>query len=217
MENQIDIETYTYTTIETEESTTSLTLNNKEKPNTKNSTDISTQPMIMYSTLRYFGISEENTKQIVKATFEELPNIEKYGFTYKDVIALIYLESTFKNHSPYWDNHGEAVGYFSIHNSALNRVKQQYPKEFGHIKSNKDLLKSPYYQTKVALRYIYIIIQSEIKDPKPEKYPNIKYYALSRYNGRISNLYNNVYIKAFNDRLSQVNLIIQKKTTTLDL
>ncbi len=208
IEDQVDQITEVHTTIET--STTSLEIKNEEK--IKQKTNIETQQMIMYSTLRHFGISEQNTRQITKATFEELPNISKYGFTYEDVIALIYLESAFKNHSPYWDNHGVAVGYFSIHNVALNRVKKHYPHEFGHIKNNKDLLKSPYYQTKVALRYIYIIIQSEIKDS--EKYCNLKYYVLSRYNGRTTNLYDNVYIRIFKNRLSQVKSIIQKQTTT---
>jgi uncharacterized protein YpmB len=224
IQEQTIIETYTTT----ETSTTSLVtykIQNEEKVKQDNNiiitttndikTHIKTQQMIMYSTLIYFGISDQNAKQIVKATFEELPNIEKYGFTYEDVIALIYLESTFRNRSPYWDNNGEAVGYFSIHNVVLDRVKKQYPKEFGHIKNNRELLKSPYYQTKVSLRYIYIIIQSEVKDPK--QHHNIKCYALSRYNGRTTNLYNNTYIRVFNDRLSQVKLIIQRNSTILDL
>ena len=218
-------EMYTTTDIDDIETTSTTTLvktQNKEK--TKQETydivitnDTNTQQIKMYLVLRYFGVSEQNTKEIVKATFEELPNLSKYGFTYEDVVALIYLESSFKNHSPYYDNGGIAVGYFSIHNIALERVKKQYPQEFGHIKSNRDLLKSPYYQTKVALRYMYIIIQSEIKNP--EQHSNIKYYVLSRYNGRTTNLYNNSYIRAFNDRLSQVKRIIQEiqERTTMDL
>jgi len=215
-------EMYTTTDIDDIETTSTTTLvktQNKEK--TKQETydiiitnDTNTQQIKMYLVLRYFGVSEQNTKEIVKATFEELPNLSKYGFTYEDVVALIYLESSFKNHSPYYDNGGIAVGYFSIHNIALERVKKQYPQEFCNIKSNRDLLKSPYYQTKVALRYMYIIIQSEIKNP--EQHSNIKYYVLSRYNGRTTNLYNNSYIRVFNDRLSQVKRIIQE-ITTMDL
>jgi hypothetical protein len=205
---------------ETTPTTILVKIQNKEK--TKQETydivitnDTNTQQIKMYLALRYFGVSEQNSKQIVKATFEELPNLSKYGFTYEDVLTVIYLESSFKNHSPYYDNGGIAVGYFSIHNIALERVKKQYPQEFSHIKSNGDLLKSPYYQTKVALRYMYIIIQTEVKDH--EQYSNIKYYVLSRYNGRTTNLYNNAYIRVFNDRLSQVKRIIQEKTTTVDL
>lgn len=154
----------------------------------------------MFIILVNYGVSEMNAKQIVKATFEELTLLERYGFTYMDVLALIYAESSFKNHKPYWDNGGYATGYFSLHDSALYRVKQDYKDEFKQFKHASELLNSPYYQTKVALRYLYIL--SNIA--KKNGYSDVKYVALSYYNGRTKDVYDNAYIRLFKNRYSKI-------------
>lgn len=100
------------------------------------------------------------------------------------LIVLSILETETNVRNIYGDS-GEAVGYFQLHKDAVYYVTNFYPyikQKVKEIGNHNELLKYPVLQTKIAIRYLFLM---EINNKDI-------IHALSRYNGQES--YINRYV-----------------------
>jgi len=135
----------------------------------------------------------EKMFQSIKEELELLNNPQLDPFL---ILAIMQTESSFRNIE---GDHGKAIGFFQLHKVTIEYVIQFYPdlkEKYAIITAGwnhdfKDIKKYPIFQSKVAIRYLHLILQYWANGDLNK--------ALSFYNGRGGTQpYNEYVVKILN-------------------